>query len=255
MLSVTERARRELLEDLLIHGEEVGDDQQRRAAAVGLEPGDSLVAVALPAEPGCDDPEMIARFEQAVARSTRVRRAPFVTVRRDEIVAVVRSPRDDGSGLARALNRRLETKPAPSIRVGISTAAKMPAGLARGYAEARAALAHATDRTRVAALADVSLFDYLTSHADRTAERVAPEACRLLLAADRGELVGTLHAYTEADLNVARAAERLFVHPNTVHYRLRRIEEITGMSMRCWGDLVELTAGLALLRRTAGDES
>ena len=247
MLSITERARRDLLEDLLIHGEDVGDDQRRRATALGLEPGDSLVAVAVPAEPGCDDPETIARFENAIARSTSVRRAPFVIVRRDEIVAVTRSPRDDGSALARLLNRRLETRSAPSIRIGISTRTTMPGGLARGYAEARAALAHATDRRRVAALADVTLFDYLTTHADRLAQSVVPDACRRLLAADRGDLVDTLQAYTQADLNAARAAQSLFVHPNTVHYRLRKIEEITGMSTRSWTDLVELSAGLGVL--------
>jgi hypothetical protein len=247
MVSVTERARRDLLEDLLIHGEDVGDDQRRRAVAVGLEPGDSLVAVAVPPDPGCDDPETIARFEQAIARSTSVRQAPFVIVRRDEIVAVTRSPRDDGSGLARSLNRRLATRSAPHIRVGISTRTMMPGGLARAYAEARAALTHATDRRRVAALADVRLFDYLTAHADRLAQRVVPEACRRLLAADRGDLVNTLQAYTQADLNAARAAESLFVHPNTVHDRLRKIEEITSMSTRSWTDLVELSAGLSVL--------
>ena len=54
------------------------------------------------------------------------------------------------------------------------------------------------------------------------------------LAATRsaGELTATLRAYFESGLHVERAAERLFVHPNTMRYRLGRFEELTGASLR-----------------------
>ena len=47
-----------------------------------------------------------------------------------------------------------------------------------------------------------------------------------------GELTATLRAYFECGLHVERAAERLFVHPNTMRYRLGRFEELTGASLR-----------------------
>mgnify|MGYP006147483049 CR=1 FL=1 len=43
-----------------------------------------------------------------------------------------------------------------------------------------------------------------------------------------GLLVETLDAYVAANLNVKQAAEHLFVHTNTAHYRLTKIEEQTG---------------------------
>lgn len=46
------------------------------------------------------------------------------------------------------------------------------------------------------------------------------------------EIADTLQAYLEEDRHVARTAERLFVHPNTVRYRIRRFEELTGVSLR-----------------------
>jgi PucR C-terminal helix-turn-helix domain len=46
------------------------------------------------------------------------------------------------------------------------------------------------------------------------------------------EIADTLHAYLEEGRHVARTAERLFVHPNTVRYRIRRFEELTGVSLR-----------------------
>ncbi|MEU6508375.1 helix-turn-helix domain-containing protein [Streptomyces sp. NPDC046942] len=46
----------------------------------------------------------------------------------------------------------------------------------------------------------------------------------------------------------ADAADRLFVHPNTVRYRLRRIEELTGRSLSDPSTLADLGAALYSLR-------
>jgi PucR-like helix-turn-helix protein len=46
------------------------------------------------------------------------------------------------------------------------------------------------------------------------------------------ELRATLRAHFECSMNVDRAAERLYVHPNTVRYRISRFEEITGARLR-----------------------
>jgi DNA-binding PucR family transcriptional regulator len=48
------------------------------------------------------------------------------------------------------------------------------------------------------------------------------------LAAAGGDLLGTLTAYLEASGSIEGAARALFVHPNTVRYRLRRVSEVTG---------------------------
>jgi hypothetical protein len=46
------------------------------------------------------------------------------------------------------------------------------------------------------------------------------------------ELMTTLRAYLACGMHVERAATRLFVHQNTVRYRLARFEELTGASLR-----------------------
>ena len=62
-----------------------------------------------------------------------------------------------------------------------------------------------------------------------------PEAIQILreqvyrpLAAASGPLVGTLAAYLESGRSLEAAARALFVHPNTVRYRLRRIAQVSG---------------------------
>jgi sugar diacid utilization regulator len=47
-------------------------------------------------------------------------------------------------------------------------------------------------------------------------------------------------------MNARIAADRLFIHINTVHYRLGRIAEKTGYDMRRLPDLVELLIAIRL---------
>lgn len=64
-----------------------------------------------------------------------------------------------------------------------------------------------------------------------------------------GEMIRSLESFLEHDLNADRAAEALFVHPNTVRNRLKRFEELTGKSLRSVNHITELQ--LALLRLQA----
>ena len=57
-------------------------------------------------------------------------------------------------------------------------------------------------------------------------------------------LVTTLRAYVEADYNAKETARRLYVHPNTLTYRLRAIRRLLGGDP-VRGDL-RLTVELAL---------
>jgi DNA-binding PucR family transcriptional regulator len=65
--------------------------------------------------------------------------------------------------------------------------------------------------------------------------------------ASRGAaLVPTLRAYLAARSNLTKAAEALFVNPNTVVYRLRRIKELCGRDTRDLDDLLVLYLALKL---------
>ena len=48
---------------------------------------------------------------------------------------------------------------------------------------------------------------------------------------DRALLLDTFGVWLECDGSASEAAKRLFVHPNTVRYRLKRLEERTGRSL------------------------
>lgn len=61
------------------------------------------------------------------------------------------------------------------------------------------------------------------------------------------DLIDTVEAFLAADLDRRRAATALHVHPNTLDYRLKRVEELTGLDLARPDDLT-LTA-LALKQR------
>lgn len=61
-------------------------------------------------------------------------------------------------------------------------------------------------------------------------------------------LLESLETWFAASGSVEEAARRLFVHPNTLRYRLRRVEELTGLSLRSPHGQVRLDLALHVLR-------
>ncbi|WP_245537815.1 PucR family transcriptional regulator [Tsukamurella paurometabola] len=57
---------------------------------------------------------------------------------------------------------------------------------------------------------------------------------------DREPLLETFRAWVAHDGNVKDAAAELYVHPNTVRHRLRRVEQLTGRSVNSPRELAEL---------------
>ena len=227
----SERGRRDLLDHLLAGG--APDD--RRAAALGLRtdaPHVVVVAVA--------DDDRLGLVAQALALDDRA--SGFAVGRNDEVIALVpvyvrRGPLEVRAAVERA-GARLARTHGLTIRAGVSAVCESLAEVAAGYGQAKRALSHAP-AAGVIALEQVGLLDYLVEHADDGVEKLVPAAAHTLRD-ERGDLAATLRAYADSDMNVARTAARLVVHPNTVHYRLRRIAESTGRDPRSFGDLVEL---------------
>ncbi len=89
---------------------------------------------------------------------------------------------------------------------------------------------------RVARLADVHAQSLLLELRDLAAARgerpVGPVARLVAYDEDNdSDLTGTLGAWLDALGDVRAAAAALFVHPNTLRYRLRRLEEVSGLDI------------------------
>jgi sugar diacid utilization regulator len=80
-----------------------------------------------------------------------------------------------------------------------------------------------------------------------SAQQILKDTLRPLVDYDASRntaLVNTLRAYLDARRNVTKSAEALYVNPNTVVYRLKRIKEVSGRDPQNPDDLLVLSLAL-----------
>jgi sugar diacid utilization regulator len=257
LASTGERLRRDLLEDLLAGAPPSPGPRLDAARSAGLDQRAGCVVIAaLPTQP-LADPDALRAAATALARATRRSVSPLAVVRHDEIVVVAPEPGDDVTALARRLDeaqRRLAARGVP-LAVGLSTIYQGLGAVGDAYREAVSARDRMLPNPGVVALPAMTIFDYLTMHADGTARRMVPPEIERFVAEDLaggGALLATLRAYAGADLSAKRAAEELHIHVNTAHYRLARIAERTGCDLRRVGDVIELLIAARLASGSSG---
>ena len=85
------------------------------------------------------------------------------------------------------------------------------------------------------------------SEGRRLADQVLGAVLRLP-AEDRTTLLDTLDAYLDHEGSAERAGEVLYCHPNTVRYRLRRLQELTGRSLTDPHGIAELATAAYAVR-------
>ena len=71
----------------------------------------------------------------------------------------------------------------------------------------------------------------------------------------RSDLVRTVAVYFETGANASETADRLFLHRNSLLYRLERIQTLTGLDLRNSESRLALQLGLLSLRRGENDET
>jgi hypothetical protein len=258
-LAELEAGRRELVDALLRAGSQPGPELTRRAIGLGLDPTHSHVVVLAVIDRSDNDRAEVGSqrwVAEAMAQASgRPRRNAFVVVRNRVVIAVLdaNGPHDARAVLDRA-GAAVSQAGRGLLRAGIGTPFTGTGGFGTSYHEARRALRHTTARKPVVASPhDVGIFDELLASSDETLAELVPDAIRQALADP--VVRATLHAFVEADLNVAATASSMSLHPNSLRYRLRRITELTGRDPRKIADLMELIAATQVLTRQNGHDA
>lgn len=173
---------------------------------------------------------------------------------RPEPCALVPDP--EGPGRLRSLERSLRGARAvlgPSVPLD-----RVPASLARARDLAELARSGLVTGGGVLRWSDHLSALLLSRDAELVAEMERTRLAPLdgLRAPQRERMADTLLAWLESGLNANEAADRLRVHPQTVRYRLRRLEELFGARLRDPAERFELELVLRarglLARRDAG---
>lgn len=158
----------------------------------------------------------------------------------------------DTTDLARHIHMEVVRMTGGPVAVGVSDMDATPENLAGCITQARdtsrtlVALGRNNDCTTASAVSPIpAILGRLTPV---EIDALVDQSLGVLLAYDEEhstDLAQTLSAVYSAGLNVSRAADRLFIHVNTLHQRLARIDELTSES---WKDgAVMLQRQLALI--------
>jgi GAF domain-containing protein len=159
----------------------------------------------------------------------------------------------------RKLHDALRDAPA----VGLSNPCVGPASYPGGFEEARYALVGATvlqQRSSVVGYEDLGVYQYLLRMAIDPGMRDSQrDALTRLLVYDQEHntaLLATLEQFLLRRGNISATSEALYIHPNTLRQRLRRVAELTGIDLaRDDWLMVELALKLLKLQRVLGDEA
>jgi sugar diacid utilization regulator/GAF domain-containing protein len=230
--------RSDLLADLL-SGTAI-DALTARAVALGHDLVRAhTVVVAAPDQSGPGAGRLLLATVRAVAAQCEPR--PLVTSIRDEALILWPEAPQAGTPMAaaehirRAVNR-LADGGTVTVVVGHRSDRVEDARAAVGTARGALELARLHGADRVVTLPDLGVYGLLLQLNDpRELVRFADHTLAPLRKYDErknAQLVSTVRTYLEQGMSVNRTAAALFVHQNTVGLRLKKVEEVAGISLQ-----------------------
>jgi len=221
-----------LLQDALSGTDASSSHLAARAASLGLDLAEPVrVALVAPIPRTQLNPSRspdLRAVASAVARALEDADLPhLMTSNPAAVIVLAQAP-------AGELHERLRALVAASadIQAGIGRAVENIADVRHSYRDAELALDHATGTSGgVAEFEDLDLGTLLFREVPEDRLRPKLDECLAPLRA-HPELLATLAAYFAHDLDVLATAHHLHLHPNTLRYRLGRIEKLLGRSLK-----------------------
>ena len=256
------RVRDDLVEGLLLGRGRDHTDTGRWAAHLGYDPArdHNVLAIAFDLPPSeAPDQGNGAAQRQRIWESIEhfvATRAPeaIVSARESEVVVVTAAPMEARQLAAACLARLSELFPAAKVVIGIGGICRDPRDVARSYAQAQRTtqtLQRLGRSGAVSAFSDLGILRLLLQVPDLAELRsfAADVLGKLSLHEQehKSEYLTTLACYFRENNSPQRASRILHVHPNTVAYRIKRIEEITGLRLDNYRDRLIAQVALEIL--------
>jgi sugar diacid utilization regulator/GAF domain-containing protein len=255
LLDVQSRLSGDLLGDLLREGGPVRPQVvMDRAAALGHDLSQPHVLALLPADAAVPSAVRLPELARAAAEPGSDPKIPLAGPYDGAYVLLLPAEPDPGDALRRILakaDQAIGTRSRLTLVAG--PVACDPAGYATAFRVARgaAALRRASGRGGFVDVGRLGLSALLLETGTPDAlRRFAADVLHTVAEHEErhgGDLLATLRAWLSAGCSTAAAADALVVHRNTVTYRLGRIEQLTGRSLR--DNRVRLELELALTIR------
>jgi GAF domain-containing protein len=226
-------------------------DLEGRAARLGCNL--ELPHVVLVAEPA----------DESLERALRVASPGSLFDRREDSLRAVVALGTVGAGSYLERLRRIHADLPQRVAIGVSSVCEGEESFADGFAEAQQAVLGTLvlkGEPTVLAFEDLGAYKYLLRVAldggirDPTVDAVSRLA---EYDAQRGsQLVTTLEEFLRRHGSISATSETLFVHPNTLRQRLRRIAELSGLDLRKddWL-MIEIAVKMVKLEQALGSQA
>jgi hypothetical protein len=259
------QVRYDLVEGLL-SGMGSDDDEVRRwAAHLGFEDGREHRVLSIVMNGDGQSNELTRRITEAVERFFTTRVPQAITAVRETEVAVVLPESESTSQRADPLAHACITKvgemfSARVVSVGIGRVCRSALEIASSYSDARRSVDVALRLGRVgtvAAVEDLGIHQLLLQIADLgQLSSFAREVFRGLLSQVKDDTtevyLSTLACYFRENNSPRRAAGHLHVHPNTVAYRVRRVEQLSALDFSTYRDRLMAQVALEIVDAIGG---
>lgn len=230
-----------------------GEQANQLGTALGWDADVAMVrAVALATEPGADVTDVVAlqRAVLAVLGTDRSGRIVAGSVDGCDVFLVPGHLDEEVLGRLAGLLREFD-RLRPRMTLGRPVADLGGAGVScRQALTAMQTVRRAAAPGAVPVAYDDVLLDVLVTSDEAAAHALIDRVLRPL--EGQAHLLETLEALAACDLSITRTGQALFVHPNTVLYRLGRIRDLTGTDPRRALDLFAFVAAIRAHRVLAG---
>ena len=155
------------------------------------------------------------------------------------------------ANLAEVIVDNLQTEAMVKVRVGYGNRVEMLQDIARSYQEARMAL-------EVGSIfyVEANTISYANLGIGRLIYQIPISLCEMFLQEVFGEKIPemfdeettiTINKFFENNLNISETARQLYVHRNTLVYRLERIEKALGLDIRTFEDAMLFKIALMVI--------
>ena len=188
----------------------------------------------------------------------------FVVSINETDIAVIRQVAPDTSAeeltrIAKTIEERLKTELFTRTTIGIGTVAEHLRELADSYKEAQVAI-------EVGKVFDTekTVINYENLGIGRLIYQLPTTLCEIFLSEvfkknsieslDQ-ETLFTINMFFENSLNVSETSRKLFVHRNTLVYRLEKIKKLTGLDLREFDDAIIFKVALMVKKYLASRET
>ena len=169
----------------------------------------------------------------------------FVTAIDENSVIVVKTLESDSDNeeiysIARSIVDTVNSEAMVNVRVGYGTVVNELKDVSKSYKEAMMAV----DVGKIF-YADRKVNSYNSLGIGRLIYQLPPNLCHMFIEEIFGdndpanfdeEIVSTVYKFFENNLNVSETARQLFIHRNTLVYRVEKLKSLTGLDVRVFDD-------------------